>query len=534
MRNIYGHDPDDLPYRFQRVAPIAVSPHDADMVYHGSQYLHRTMDGGRTWQQISPDLTARDPATQMPSGMPINRDITGEEYHSTLYAIAESPVQRGVIWVGANDGPIHVSRDDGANWAEVTPPELGPHGRVQTVEPSPHQAGKAYVAVLRYQLGDFAPYIFRTDDYGESWARLTPGDNGIPGDHPTRVVREDPDREGLLYAGTEFGMFVSFDDGGPWQPFQQNLPVTPVTDLKVYRQDLVLSTMGRGFWVMDDITPLHEASEIVSDAHLFTPRPAYRVRAGGFGSGDTPAAEPRYPEEGAVLNYYLAQRATGPVTIEVLDRRGAVVQRFSSTDAAPEIRELQEMRAPVRERIGGPRLSVEPGMHRITWNLSTFAPEGRQSSRSSGPMVPPGLYRVRLSAERTVQARDLEIRMDPRVTAEGITAQDVTDQYVLALEVGDALGEARAAASELERVGDETPLGGRLAEIHRAMVTEDRQDYPTPMLIDQLSYLYSNLNSADQPPGRDAYEQYERLRAELDGFLREIRTLTGWETTSHP
>ncbi|UCF41519.1 MAG: hypothetical protein JSW43_04100, partial [Gemmatimonadota bacterium] len=217
-QNLYGHNPKDLMYRFQRVSPIEVSPHDPDVVYHASQYLHRSTDDGKTWETISPDLTAFRPERQMASGWPITRDITGEEHYSTIYAVEESPLAQGEIWVGANDGPVHLTRDGGATWVEVTPPDLPPEGRVQSIEPSPHRRGKAYVAVYRYLLGDWEPYIYRTTNYGETWTRLTSGTNGIPADSPTRVVREDPDREGLLYAGTEFGLFVSFDDGAHWQP----------------------------------------------------------------------------------------------------------------------------------------------------------------------------------------------------------------------------------------------------------------------------------------------------------------------------
>ena len=295
MGNIYGHNTADLVYRFQRVSPIAVSPHDPNIVYHASQFLHRTTDEGVTWETISPDLTARTPETQMISGGPITRDITGEEFYSTLYAVKESPIEPGQIWVGANDGPIHMTRDGGANWTNVTPPDLPPGGRVQTVEPSPHRPNKAYVAVLRYQLDDWEPHIYRTDDYGRTWTRLTTGTNGIPADSPTRVIREDPDREGLLYAGTEFGMFVSFDDGANWQSFQLNLPATPVTDMRVHQKDLVISTMGRSFWILDDLTALHQLNEDVasSNVHLFAPRDAYRMRYGGRRGrgGGSPADE---------------------------------------------------------------------------------------------------------------------------------------------------------------------------------------------------------------------------------------------------
>ena len=361
--NMYGHNPRDLEYRFQRVSPIEISPHDANVVYHGSQYLHRTTDGGITWETISPDLTAFEPDKQVISGTPLTRDITGEEFYSTIYAIEESPIEKGLIWVGANDGPVHVTRDGGGTWSDVTPSGLPKGGRVQNIEPSPHRAAKAYVAVYRYLLDDWQPYIYRTENYGRSWTRLTTGKNGIPADFPTRVVREDPDREGLLYAGTEFGMFVSFDDGANWQPFQMNLPVTPITDIKVHRKDLVISTMGRSFWILDDVTPLHEFGDrlMASRAYLFQPREAYRMRyRGGFQRrGD----DPEFPPVGAVIDYYLQNETDGEVTLQVLDEAGRLIREFSS--APPDHTDRKVM----PERIGTTRLPKSPGLHRFRWNL---------------------------------------------------------------------------------------------------------------------------------------------------------------------
>ena len=256
--SLYGNAGSDLIDRFQRVSPMEISPFAPYAVYYASQYVYRTVNGGVNWQRISPDLTAHPPGTQGASGEPITRDATGEEVYSTLYSIRESPLKRGVIWAGSNDGLVSVTQDNGKTWKNVTPPDLQPGGRVQNIEPSPHRAGRAYVALYRYLLGDFAPYIYRTDNYGKTWTRLTDGTNGIAKDEPTRVVREDPDRAGLLYAGTEFGIYISFDNGLHWQSFQLNLPVTPITDIKVAHGDLVLSTQGRSFWILDDLTPLHQ------------------------------------------------------------------------------------------------------------------------------------------------------------------------------------------------------------------------------------------------------------------------------------
>ena len=223
-------------------------------MYYGSQYVHRTRDLGVTWEKISPDLTAFPPCCQGGSGEPITRDVTGEEFYSTLYAITESPLEAGVIWTGSNDGPFHVTRDNGKTWKNITPKDLPTGGRVAWIDASAHRKGSAYFAVYRYLLGDYQPYIYRTDDYGATWKRLTDGKNGIPADWPTRVVREDPDRAGLLYAGTEFGMFISFDNGAHWKSFQLNMPNVPINEITINNKDLIIATQGRSFWIFDNVT----------------------------------------------------------------------------------------------------------------------------------------------------------------------------------------------------------------------------------------------------------------------------------------
>src|SRR5580658_1394289 len=333
--SLYGNGGESVTYRFQRVSPMEVSPHDTHVVYYGSQFVHRTRDGGVTWTRLSGDLTAHPPGTQEASGGPITRDATGEEVYSTLYTIRESPVQKGIIWTGSNDGLISVSRNDGETWSNVTPKDLPPGGRVQNIEPSPHRAGTAYAAVYRYLLGDFEPYIFRTDDFGKTWTRLTDGHNGIAIDEPTRVVREDPGRSGLLYAGTEFGMYVSFDNGGHWQSFQLNLPVTPVTDIRVAHKDLVVSTQGRSFWILDNLTPLHQINEtkMTSSAILYAPREA--IRSSGRGGGGGRGGGIQYPQPGAAIDYYLAAPASQDIVMEILDGAGKLVRKFTSEAAAP-------------------------------------------------------------------------------------------------------------------------------------------------------------------------------------------------------
>ncbi|HEX7140798.1 MAG TPA: hypothetical protein VF219_23295, partial [Vicinamibacterales bacterium] len=254
----YGKLPQDMRYRFVRQAPIEISPQNPKVVYHGSQYVHKTIDGGLNWTRYSPDVTANGPEGHVVSGEPITRDMTGEEVYAALYSMRTSRLDPNVFWTGSNDGPVWVTRDDGKTWKNVTPTDLPPGGRVHTIEDSPHRRGSAYVSVYRMYLNDFKPYLYMTNDFGEHWTRLTDGTNGIPADQPMHVVREDPEQEGLLYAGTLEGAYVSFDQGKHWQPLQMNLPATPVTDLKVHHGDLLASTMGRSFWIMDDVAPLRQ------------------------------------------------------------------------------------------------------------------------------------------------------------------------------------------------------------------------------------------------------------------------------------
>ncbi|MGH7444727.1 MAG: WD40/YVTN/BNR-like repeat-containing protein, partial [Longimicrobiales bacterium] len=389
---IYGHNPKDLKYRLQRTTPIEVSPHDPGTVYYGSQFLHRTRDGGVNWETISPDLTANESDKQVISGAPITRDVTGEEFYSTIYAIAESPVQAGVIWVGSNDGPVHVTRDNGATWTDVTPP-MPPGGRIQNIDPSPHEPGRAYVAAYRLLLNDWRPYIYRTDDYGQTWTLLTDGTNGIPADYPTRVVREDTQRPGLLYGGTEFGMYVSFDDGAHWQSLQLNLPHVPVSDLQVHAGDLVMATMGRGFYVLDDLAPLRQATaQLAAGApHLYSPMTSHRMRYRGR-IGD--ASEAQYIQAGAILDYVLPSADGGAAALEIVNSAGEVIRRIESASGTGERTEAgQGMQATQWVRTGTARLPAEAGHNRYVWDLTLPGPIGSDGQPGrGGPMIVPASY----------------------------------------------------------------------------------------------------------------------------------------------
>ena len=526
--NIYGHNPKDLKFRFQRVSPIHVSPHNPDVVYHASQYLHKTIDDGKTWQIISPDLTAFTPETQVISGSPITRDITGEEFYSTIYSVRESPLQQGVIWVGANDGPVHITRNEGETWDNVTPPDMLPGGRVQTVEPSPHKVGKAYVSIYRYLLNDWKPYIFRTNDFGKTWTLLTDGENGIPADIPTRVIREDPQVEGLLYAGTESGIFMSFNDGKTWQAFQQNLPVTPITDIKVVGNDLAISTMGRSFWIMDNINPLRTKFKTDQEMDLLKPSDSHRMRFRGNNSRSVP----HYPTPGVFIDYYLQDEATDELVIEIYNSSDKLIRAFTSKKNTDSISNNEpDMATGFFIPGSDPVIGKTKGGHRFSWDMRHLGAWNKEANRNGrgGPMAAPGKYSMTLKNGSNIQKQTFNILIDPRVEEAGVKVQDLIMQEELALAVRDLLSDARQMASSInkrrETLASKSKNGKLskkasaedevLAFIESELVTAEGR-YMTPMIIDQISYLMSMLDRADQLPGQDAYLRFEELAARLN------------------
>lgn len=536
--NMYGQNPRDLRYRFQRVSPIHVSPHDPGVVYHTSQYVHRTTDEGKTWETISPDLTAFEAEYQVISGSPITRDITGEEFYSTIYSIRESSVQAGVIWVGANDGPVHVTRDNGESWDDVTPRRLPPGGRVDAVEPSPHDAAKAYIAVLRYQFGDWKPYIYRTNDFGRSWDLLTDG-NGIPEDYPTRVVREDPDKVGVLYAGTEYGIFVSLDDGDTWHDFQQNLPVTPVTDIKIVRGDLAISTMGRSFWVLDNITTLQQdaINSLDSEPALFQPKTTIRYRRP---RGMPNTEVPDYPQPAVVIDYYLPENFSERLVMEILDDAGNVVNRFTNADEdsddGPGEQALTDMGTNQTIFLVDDSLSTDAGLNRFRWTMRHFGAWHSNGDRryQNGPMVKPGTYTVRLSAGDSTMEHAFELQVDPRVLAGGTTLADISAQVDLQLEITELLSSARrledeldTEQEELEELETENGLSAqqqaRLENVNAVLSALQTAEgiYMEPMLTAQISYLYNMINAADQAPGQEAEMRFTELNQQFQALTAE-------------
>jgi photosystem II stability/assembly factor-like uncharacterized protein len=521
-QSLYGNAASDLIYRMQRVSPMATSPHDPEVLYYGSQYVHTTRDKGVTWERISPDLTARPECCQGISGEPITRDVTGEEFYSTLYAITESPLEKGVIWTGANDGPFYVTRDNGKKWTNVTPKDLPTGGRVQFIEASPHRKGSAYFAVYRWLLGDYQPYIYRTNDYGQTWTRLTDGKNGIPADWPTRVVRADPDREGLLYAGTEFGMFISFDNGGHWQSFQLNLPNVPITDIKVHRKDLVVSTQGRAIWILDNLTSLHQLSSQVNAAevYLFKPRDGYRTRVG-------PTAL------GPVIEYYLPSVPEQAVVIEILDPKGKVLNSYNSETAAPSSERAggpampgvgtagpesqpDPDAAPTRRSAAPPRVTTLAGMNRFAWDVR----------HQAGATLPPGSYQVRLKTGSVTLTQPFNVLIDPRVAADGVTLADLQEQFEHNMRMREMVSTLNQLVSRVrdaqKKSGDDTRLNALASKLLNEPVR-----YGKPGLQAHITYLAGMTASVDQKIGRDAIERYEVLKKELEALRVEAESLLG-------
>ncbi|HET9481992.1 MAG TPA: glycosyl hydrolase, partial [Candidatus Polarisedimenticolia bacterium] len=545
-----GQAPRDLKYRFQWNAPVLLSPHDPAVLYHTSQYVHRTTDEGQTWSVISPDLTRNDPAKQETSGGPITRDNTGAEVYGTIFAFAESPQEEGVLWAGSDDGLVHLSRDHGATWRPVTPRKMPEWGQVNSIELSRHERGRAFLAVTRYKLDDFAPYIFRTDDYGATWDSLADGRNGIPAGHFVRVVREDPDRKGLLFAGTEFGLYVSLDDGRRWQPFRQNLPVTPISDLAIAHQDLIVATQGRSFWILDDLTPLHtlsrEATEAV--AHLFPPRPTVRF-AGGSGFGASGAAGEN-PPTGVAIRYHLASapKEDEELKLEILDESGELLRSLSSLKEEPSApnpfaRFMPPGTIPPR------KLAAEEGTNRYVWNFRLADAEMVEDAvlwgSGVGPRVPPGSYQVRLSLRDWSATAPIRILPDPRLS---VTAGDLAAQFELGRDVWQAISLSHRTLKRIRSIREQVDgLTKRLAEaglgdgltaagatvleqlatieeaIHqkRNESSQDALNFP-PKLDNQLVALLGVVESADAKPTGASRERYLELKAELDRLVGDL------------
>jgi photosystem II stability/assembly factor-like uncharacterized protein len=529
--NPMGWSSIDIKERFQWTFPIVFSHTDQKTLYASSQHLFRTTNGGQSWEKISPNLARSDPKTMQASGGPITKDQTGVETYAVIFTVAPSYQDGNTIWTGSDDGWVHVTRDGGKNWERVTPPDLPEFARISLIEASPHQNGVAYLAANRYQQGDRAPYFYKTTDFGKTWTKIV---NGIPAGHFARVIREDQKRRGLLYAGTEHGVYISFNDGASWQSLRLNLPVTPIHGIVSEERDLVIGTHGRGFYVLDDINVLRQAAaEITASAlHVFQPNDPMRGRNNNL-----------------AIDYYLGKEAE-QVKIDILDAAGTVLRSFTGT---PKDK-------PATPGGGGgffgfqpPRVGTQKGMNRFTWDLrqngAVVFPGmimwAAQPQR--GPASPPGKYQVRITANGETKSRDFAIGVDPRLIEAGITAEYLHEQFKLSTQVRDRVTDANTAVIRIRSIRDQInermkqvpearraeiqplvdnlmkPLTAVEEEVYqvRNRSNQDPLNYPIK-LNNKIAALMGVIESADHRPTDQTYEVFKELSAELEKQLQQM------------
>jgi len=544
----------DLKYRFQWTFPVAISPHDPNLVYVGSQHLHQSVDKGHTWTVISPDLTTNDKSKQQSSGG-LTPDNTSVEFYAVLFAIAESPIEKGVIWTGSNDGLVHVTRDAGRTWTNVTKniPNLPPWGTVTVIDPSRHQPGAAYVTIDLHQMNDRNPYVYKTSDYGKTW-------KSIASDIPrtvfsyTKCIREDPIRKGLLYLGTENGLYLSFDDGGHWMPMQGNLPHAPVSWLTVQEHfnDLVVATYGRGIWILDDVTPLQQLDDKVrsSGAHLFAPRQAYRfLERPGLPiymgeQNDPPSSVGHNPPEGASINYYLASSPSSDVSLEIADADGRLVRTLKGTGQAGINRVWWDLRYESTKR---PRLRTPPVGH-PELALNADGTRAFPLGGSFSPLVASGTYTVTLKADGREMKRPLTVKKDPssRGSDEGIRAQttlmlQIRDQMNAMADAIDQIESTRRQIADIKGwVGEEArwkQVVGAADELDKKLIAAEEElfspriqnagdsFYYPPRLYSKMQGLAGGVGSEDFPPTAATLEVHALYTSQWNDLQRRVEAL---------
>ena len=528
-------------HRYTWTSPVVFSPQDPHTLYFGSQYVLRSADRGNSWQKISPDLTGTDPKASQEG--PLTVENAKARGRGVVYSIAPSPLNAGQIWAGTDSGLIQLSRDNGKTWNNVTPSGLSDWSKISLIEASHFDAGTAYAAIDRHRLNDIGPYIYRTRDFGKTWTRIN---NGIPNGAYVRAVREDRVKKGLLFAGTELGVYFSINDGDFWQPLQLNLPASPVHDLVIKDNDLVVATHGRAFWILDDISPLRQfTDEIKSEpAHLFQPSTAMRIRATTHGDTPLPPEEPagENPPPGAIFYYYLKSSSQGEVKLEVLDSKGLVVRSYSSKDqpftpSAPPAFPSYWFKP---ENL----LSSAAGMHRVLWDVrysappvaqpgySMFTVAGRDVPREpSGPQALPGSYQVRLTVDGKTYTQPFKLIMDPRVKT---TPQDLEKQFSLESKLVQTLRQANEAVEDIHAAAqsgkisadDEKKLAGAPRRPGEAEPQgPPGQQPPFTRLIGNLSQLIVNVDSADTAPTTQASQAAEKTLSQAQALLQQWETL---------
>jgi len=530
--NPMGYATKDIVERFQWTFPIVFGPGSPPPLYVGSQHLWKTTTAGQNWAQISPDLTRHDPSTMSDSGGPITRDETGVETYATIFSVAPSIKDESVIWTGSDDGFVQVTRDGGKSWKNVTPKDLPEFARISLVEASPHRPGGAYLAANRYQHDDFAPYVYRTDDYGETWTKIV---SGVAARDFARAVREDTVRARLLYLGTEHGIYVSFDDGANWQPLRQNLPDTPVHDIKVTDRDLVIATHGRGFYVMDNISPLRQwgVETTTNTLTVFQPQDALR----GL-------------DKSLAIDYVLKQPVE-MVTIEVLDGQGKTIRTYKGTRADTE----KKPAPPTIEDIFNPKdpkPSTAAGLQRLTWDLrydraTDFPGLIMWDATTRGPVAPPGSYQVRVTAEGATATQPFAVKREPRLLAD-VTDADLQKEFDLAMQIRNKTTQANEAVllvrgirpqikDRVDKLDSKTgPTAKALENLEKSLTAvevqvyqvknqsfEDPLNFPI-MLNNRIASLQGVVESADTRPTDQSYEVFSTLSAKLDEQMKKLDT----------
>jgi photosystem II stability/assembly factor-like uncharacterized protein len=533
--NPMGHGAEGAAERFQWNFPLLFSPHDANMLYAASQHLFRSSNGGASWERISGDLTRNDKTRMGASGGPITKDNTSVEYYGTIFAVAESALEPGVVWTGSDDGLIHVTRDGGKTWANVTPKTMPEWIMINSIEPSPFDRGAAYVAATKYKSDDFRPYLYRTTDYGATWTKIT---NGIAADHFTRVIRSDKRRKGLLYVGTERGMYVSFDDGGTWQSLQLNLPTVPVTDLAVRDDDLIAATQGRAFWILDDLSPLQQLDSASKRTRLFAPRPAWRMN--GSRPERTPTNEGKNPPQGILVNYWIDSGVPEKTKVKLafLDATGTVIRELEGELATAE--EVAEAKRLADEQVAAkekeppedpakktavksegaeseekdPKVEKEKeknklatprhGLNRFAWNLRY--PEAKDfegmilwGGGTDGPRVTPGTYTVRLTVgDEPPLTAPAQLRQDPRTSA---SQADLEAQFAFLLAANRKLSEIHEQIDRVREVRKQlTELRKTLGKDEKTKAVADAVKELDKKMTEAEEALYQTKNKSAQDP----------------------------------
>ena len=538
-----GRGAGELEHRFQWTEPVVVSPHDPHVLYTCAERVFKSTNSGASWTAISPDLTRNDKSKQQPSGGPITLDITSVEYYDTVFAFAESPVQKDLLWAGTDDGLVQLSRDGGKSWTNVTPKDMPEWSTISQIDASPLDAASAWIAVDRHRLDDVRPYIWKTSDFGKTWVSLT---NGIPNGAFVRAVRQDPKRKDLAYAATESGVYASFDGGQHWQSLQLNLPVTPVTDLIIKGDDVAISTNGRGFWVLDAVAALRQASAQIAstDMHLYTPSPTVRLRYPESIEMHRPVG---YSPTGAYIDYWFKSKPQGEATLDIRDAQGRLVRGFSSQKkktAFEQPPEWPEQIKPVE------LIPAEAGMNRFPWNLRWESPVETPGlfyagNGPEGPIVLPGTYRLTLTANGRSESADLVVLPDPRVKT---PAAEVQAAFDLQMKVRDditrlhqALNQMRSIHSDLEdakrKVGESSPLVKTIDKFEADVAPIEAQltqvklkssegtlRYPV-MLNEQFDTFRSMIENADAAPTQPMLDVFAGLDQRLNAALTQWSTL---------